>query len=98
MATGDLPEHPRLKLLGYDLSDETWTSSLFNCCTWQGGLEAIAGRASENGLLGFDDAKLAQALLPDAWPGDPHANVTVWAPFEILPDVVASVTSPCTSP
>ncbi|MBW4662290.1 MAG: hypothetical protein KME15_26860 [Drouetiella hepatica Uher 2000/2452] len=23
--------HPRLKLLGYDLSDETWTSSLLNC-------------------------------------------------------------------
>jgi hypothetical protein len=83
---GDLPEHPRLKLLGYDLSDETWTSSLLNCSNWQGELAAIAQRTGENGLLRrLEDARLAQALLPDAWPGDPHSLVTVWALFEILP-------------
>jgi hypothetical protein len=82
---GDLPEHPRLKLLGYDLSDETWTSSLLNCFNWQGELEPIAQRTGENGLLlNLKDAELAQALLPEAWAGDPHGLVTVWALFEIL--------------
>jgi hypothetical protein len=82
---GGFPQHPRLKLLGYDLSDETWTSSLLNCCIWQGDLEPIAQRTGGNGLLGLEDAKLAQALLPEAWPGDPHGFVTVWALFEIVP-------------
>jgi hypothetical protein len=98
LAAGDPPEHLRLKLLGYDLSDETWTSSLLNCCLWQGELEAIAGRTGENGLLGFDDAKLAQALLPNAWPGDPHGIVTVWALFEIVPDVEAGAAEPGVAP
>ena len=79
-------EHPRLKLLGYDLSDETWTSSLLNCGQWQGVLEPIARRTGANGLLGLEDAKLAQSLLPDAWNGDPHGNVTVWALFEVALD------------
>jgi hypothetical protein len=83
---GDLPEHPRLKLLGYDLSDETRTSSLLNCSDWQGELGPIAQRMGENGLLSLEDAKLAQALLPDAWPGDPHGLVTVWALFEVVPE------------
>lgn len=77
--------HSRLTLLGYDLSDETWTSSLLNCGRWQGALEAIAQRTGENGLLKLEDAKLAQALLPEAWDGDPHSYVTVWALFEVLP-------------
>lgn len=78
--------HSRLKPLGYDLSDETWTSSLLNCGRWQGVLEPIAQRTGENGLLSLEDAKLAQTLLPEAWPDDPHANVTVWALFEVSPD------------
>lgn len=78
-------EHPRLHLLGYDLSDETWTSSLLNCGRWQGVLEPIAQRTRENGLLGLEDAKLAQSLLPEAWAGDPHGLVTVWALFEVSP-------------
>lgn len=78
-------EHPRLRLLGYDLSDETWTSSLLNCGRWQGVLEPIARRASENGLLGLEDAKLAKALLPEAWGDDPHGLVTIWALFEVSP-------------
>ncbi|MFO0915263.1 MAG: hypothetical protein U0795_20040 [Pirellulales bacterium] len=77
--------HPRLKLLGYDLSDETWTSSLLNCGQWQGILEPIARRTSENGLLNLEDAKLAQALLPEAWSGDPHSFVTIWTLFEVVP-------------
>lgn len=84
-ALATLPlEHPRLRPLGYDLSDETWTSSLLNCSQWGGVLEPI-GRAREgNGLLGrLEDAKLAQALLPEAWAGDPHSYVTVWALFEV---------------
>lgn len=78
-------QHPRLKLLGYDLSDETWTSSLLNCGRWQGALEPIAQRTSQNGLLSLEDAKLAQALLPEVWGGDPHGFVTVWALFEVTP-------------
>ena len=76
-------EHPRLHLLGYDLSDETWTSSLLNCGRWEGVLEPIAQRTRANGLLGLEDAKLAQSLLPEAWGGDPHGFVTVWALFEV---------------
>jgi hypothetical protein len=86
LAPGPPLEHPRLRLLGYDLSDETWTSSLLNCSQWQGVLEPIARRRGENGLLGrLEDAKLAQALLPEAWGGDPHSHVTVWALFEVVP-------------
>lgn len=76
--------HARLKPLGYDLSDETWTSSLLNCGRWQGVLEPIARRTGANGLLALEDAKLAQALLPEAWGGDPHGFVTVWALFEVV--------------
>jgi hypothetical protein len=75
--------HPQLKLLGYDLSDETWTSSLLNCGQWQGALAAIARRTGRNGLLSLEDARLAQALLPEAWGGDPHSYVTVWALLEV---------------
>lgn len=75
--------HPRLHLLGYDLSDETWTSSLLNCGRWDGMLEPIAQRTGANGLLPFDDAKLAQSLLPEVWGDGPHAVVTIWALFEV---------------
>ena len=85
LAAGPRLEHPQLKLLGYDLSDETWTSSLLNCGQWQGVLEPIARRRGENGLLGLEDAQLAQALLPEVWRGDPHSHVTVWALFEVVP-------------
>lgn len=75
--------HPRLHLLGYDLSDETWTSSLLNCGRWMGPLEAIARRTRSNGLLNFEDAVEAKRILPEAWKGNPHANVTIWALYEI---------------
>src|SRR5512144_2357772 len=60
-------QHPRLRLLGYDLSDQTLTSSVLNCGRWEGVLEPIAKRTRDNGLLELPDAKLAQALLPEAW-------------------------------
>lgn len=77
--------HPRLTLLGYDLSDDTWTSSLLNCGRWQGVLEPIAQRTSRQGLLSLEDAKMAQSLLPDAWNHDHHASVTIWSLFEVSP-------------
>jgi hypothetical protein len=76
-------EHHRLKLLGYDLSDETWTSSLLNCGRWEGVLEPIAQKVNEYGLLNLEDAKTAQTILPLAWNGDRHAFVTIWALFEV---------------
>jgi hypothetical protein len=76
---------PRLKPLGFDLSDETWTSSLLNCGRWEGELARISRRTGENGLLSLEDAKAAQALLPEAWNGDPHSFVTIWALFEVIP-------------
>ncbi|HMY21577.1 MAG TPA: hypothetical protein PKA58_34885, partial [Polyangium sp.] len=39
------------KLMGYDLSDETRTSSLHNCGPWQGRLEPLIRRLNEFGLL-----------------------------------------------
>ncbi|OKH49274.1 hypothetical protein NIES2101_21415 [Calothrix sp. HK-06] len=75
--------HPRLKLLGYDLSDETWTSSLLNCGRWEGKLAAIAQKVNQYGLLSLEDAKTAQSLLPSCWHDNPHAIVTIWALFEV---------------
>lgn len=75
--------HPRLKLLGYDLSDSTWTSSLLNCGRWSGVLAPIAQRVNQYGLLSLEDAKIAQSLLPEAWHDNPHAIVTIWALFEV---------------
>lgn len=83
----EIPQaHSRLKLLGYDLSDETWTSSLLNCGRWEGALAPIAQRVNQYGLLNLEDAKAAQALLPEAWGNDPHAFVTIWALFKVLQD------------
>ncbi len=76
--------HPRLKLLGYDLSDETWTSSLLNCGRWEGILAPLAQKVNQYGLLNLEDALIAQSLLPDAWCNDTHAFVTIWALFEMM--------------
>ncbi|MBW4422553.1 MAG: hypothetical protein KME13_25630 [Myxacorys californica WJT36-NPBG1] len=85
--TEQIPQaHPRLKLLGYDLSDETWTSSLLNCGRWEGVLAPIAQRINQYGLLNLDDAKSAQVLLPEVWDDNPHAFVKIWALFEVLQD------------
>ena len=86
---GVLLNHPQLTLLGHDLSDRTRTSTLLNCGRWEGVLEPIAKRARDNGLLDLPDAKLAQALLPEAWQGDAHAYVTIWALYEVMHEAAA---------
>lgn len=71
------------KLLGYDLSDETQTSSLHNCGRWEGQLEPLTRRLNEYGLLSLADAELARKLLPLEWGENmDHANVTIWALYE----------------
>lgn len=75
--------HLTLNLLGYDLSDWTWTSSLLNCGRWEGNLATIAQSVNQYGLLSLENAKIAQNILPDAWNKDPHAFVTIWALFEV---------------
>ena len=75
--------HPRLTFLGYDLSDETWTSTLLNCGPWEGKLAILAANSRSNGLLELPAAKTAQALLPDEWNNDHHSHVTIWALYEV---------------
>ena len=83
-AVGQLLEHPRLRLLGFDLSDEhTDRSLLHEPDRWIGKLEAVVGRVGEFGLLSWADAKLAQTLFQELWPDVPH--FTVWALFEVVP-------------
>jgi len=71
------------KLLGYDVSDETRTSSLHNCGSWEGLLEPLVHRLNEFGLLSLADAELARKLLPLEWgEQERHAHVTIWALYE----------------
>ena len=71
------------KLLGYDLSDKTRTSSLHNCAPWRGQLEPLTRRLNDVGLLSLADAELARKLLPLEWgEHDHHAHVTIWALYE----------------
>jgi len=62
-------QHEALTLLGYDLSDETWTSSVLNCGKWDGPLKCLADTIQSNGLLTLDAAKAAQTMLPRVGPG-----------------------------
>ncbi len=84
--TESLPaDTQRFKLLGHDLSDRTFTSSLLNCGRWeQETLFPIAQRVNGCGLLSLEDARLAQRLLPAAWHNDPHSFVSVWAVYEVI--------------
>jgi len=71
------------KLLGYDLSDETETSSLLNCGPWEGLLKPFTERLNSVGLLSRNDAESAQRLLPREWgTGMDHAYAAVWALYE----------------
>lgn len=80
--------HPDFRLLGYDLSDETRTSSLFNCGSWaEQGLGDLAARRNDHGLLAIDDAREAQERLPIAFFDDHHGWCTVWALFEATADL-----------
>ena len=70
-------------LLGYDLSDETRTSSLLNCGPWKGALEPLTHRLNAYGLLSRQDARNAKEILPKEWgEQEPHAQVTIWALYE----------------
>ena len=80
---GAPPPQLAARLLGYDLSDETMTSSLLNCGAWKGPLLPIAERHNAFGLLSLDDALTAKKLLPAEWPNEPHGLVTVWALYEV---------------
>jgi hypothetical protein len=72
------------RLLGYDLSDETQTSSLLNCGPWEGPLRPFTRRLNGVGLLASaEDAAAAQRLLPQVWGADmDHARVFIWALYE----------------
>jgi hypothetical protein len=84
LAQPALADPSRFRLLGYDLSDETHTSSLLNCGPWTGVLAPLTLRLNQYGLLTLADAQVAQALLPSVWCADPHAVVEIWALFEVL--------------
>jgi hypothetical protein len=58
---------------------------VLNCGPWTGELAPFTRRLNGYGLLTLDDAVAAKSILPRAWPGEPHANVTVWALYEIKP-------------
>jgi len=77
------PSNAGFRLLGHDLSDETHTSSLLNCGPWTGRLAPFTERLNQFGLLTLGDAQLAKSVLPEEWPGEPHAAVTVWALYEV---------------
>jgi hypothetical protein len=53
--------------------------------SWKGRLAPLARRLNRYGLLSFDDAALAKALLPSEWRGDPHSQVTIWARYHVAP-------------
>jgi len=44
-----------------------------------------------SGLLALADAVAVKSILPGAWPDNPHANLTVWALYEVAPAPLASV-------
>jgi len=80
LATG-----PKWKLLGSDLSDETWTSSILNCGPWRGRLEPFVERLNGCGLLTFEDATLVQRILREVWgEEEPHARCDIWQLHEVV--------------
>lgn len=77
-----LPNHPQLKLLGHDLTDEHWSwSTLHGPCVWVRNLEAATVRRGEKSVLDIADARLVQALFRKDWPGIPQFSV--WEMFEV---------------
>ncbi|MCF2151062.1 hypothetical protein IQ276_032490 [Desmonostoc muscorum LEGE 12446] len=81
-----IPEnHPRLKLLGYDLLDVEGKSSLWNYRPWRGILKPLVQKVNRYGLLTWSDAVTAQAILPQAWHNHPRSVVKICTLFEVLP-------------
>ncbi|MFN6516113.1 MAG: hypothetical protein RMY29_016665 [Nostoc sp. CreGUA01] len=82
----EIPEnHPRLKLLGYDLLDIEGKSSLWNYRPWTGVLKPLIQKVNQYGLFTWSDAVTAQAILPQAWHNHPRSVVKIYALFEVLP-------------
>ena len=76
---------PGWNLLGYDLSDETRTSSILNCGPWKGRLAPFVGRLNGFGLLTLEDATLVQRILPEVWgEEEPHARCDIWQLHEVV--------------
>ncbi|MDZ8028902.1 MAG: hypothetical protein RMX97_30045 [Nostoc sp. DedQUE11] len=81
-----IPEnHPRLKLLGYDLLDIEDKSSLWNYRPWKGDLKPLIQKVNQYGLFTWSDAATAQAILPQVWQNHPRSVVKICALFEVLP-------------
>ena len=77
--------------LGYDLSDETMTSSVVNCGPWKGLLGPFVGRLNAYGLLSVADAREVQRVLPAAWgPSEPHAETKIWGSMDGLDEEATS--------
>jgi len=74
---------PTITLLGYDIADATQISSVLNCGPWDGQLLPFTTRLNRYGLLTYEDALRAQALLPTAWDDDLHAFGDVWAIYTV---------------
>ena len=78
----NLPEN--FILLGYDICDETKTSSLLNCGEWKGNLLPFTKKLNKFGLLNLEDAIKCKELLPIEWgEEEPHAFVDIWALYEV---------------
>lgn len=85
-AEEDIPLLPHgFRLLGYDLVENGYAiSSLLNCGPWEGELAQFTAHLNEFGLLGLEEVKQAEVLLPIVWGRDePHAFADVWAIFEV---------------
>ncbi|MDZ8183683.1 MAG: hypothetical protein RMX96_02320 [Nostoc sp. ChiSLP02] len=82
----NIPEnHPRLKLLGYDLIDIEGKSSLWHYRPWIGMLKPSIQKVNQYGLLTLPDAITAQNILPQAWQNHPRSIVKICTLFEVLP-------------
>lgn len=85
-AEEDVPLLPDwVKLLGYDLVENGFAiSSLLNCGPWKGELAQFTAQLNKFGLLGIEEVKRAEVLLPTVWGQDePHAFADVWAICEV---------------
>ncbi|MBD2248182.1 hypothetical protein [Nostoc sp. FACHB-888] len=81
----NIPEnHPRLKLLGYDLLDIERKSPLWNHRPWTKALKPLAQKVNQYGLFKWSDAVTAQAILPQAWHNHPRSVVKICTLFEVL--------------
>ena len=75
-----------IKLLGYDLVENGYAiSSLLNCGFWEGELAQFTTQLNEFGLLGLEEVRRAELLLPVVWgENEPHAFADVWAICEVM--------------